>query len=98
MSMTHLSIQERFGGPGRADSPNAVVRFDNGPAYPITISNPFSDEEEDELEWYFEEHLAFPFTDKVRAQQAAASIVTFGKKLFSQIFDDNDVYAEYRAL
>ena len=93
--MALLSIQERSGG---SESSNAVVRFDNGPLYPITISNPFSDEEEQELEWYFEEHLEFPFTNKVRAQNAARSITTYGERLFKQVFGDNDVYAEYRAL
>src|SRR6266851_3264737 len=93
--MALLSIQERSRG---AESSIAVVRFDNGPLHPITISNPFSDEEEQELEWYFEEHLEFPFTNKVRAQNAARSITTYGEKLFKQVFGDNDVYAEYRAL
>ncbi|HBE27197.1 MAG TPA: Tfp pilus assembly protein PilF [Ktedonobacter sp.] len=93
--MALLSIQERSGG---SESSNAVVSFDNGPLYPITISNPFSDEEEQELEWYFEEHLEFPFTNKVRAQNAARSITTYGENLFKQVFGDNDVYAEYRAL
>ena len=55
----------------------------------ITIGNPSSDEEEQELEWYFEEHLAFPFTKKVRAQNAAKSITTYGEKLFRQVFEQN---------
>jgi tetratricopeptide (TPR) repeat protein len=93
--MALLSIQERSGG---SESSNAVVRFDNGPLYPITISNPFLDEEEQELEWYFEEHLEFPFTNKVRAQNAARSITTYAENLFKQVFGDNDIYAEYRAL
>src|ERR1700726_4285571 len=68
----------------------AVVRFNNGPINAINVSNPFSDEEEQELEWYFEEHLAFPFTRKVRAQKAAQRIPTYGEKLFNQVFEQND--------
>ena len=38
--------------------------------------------------WYFEEHLEFPFTRKVRAQNAATSIKTYGEELFKQVFGD----------
>lgn len=81
-----ISIQERGEIKGGWQ---AMVRFNNGPENFINISNPFSDEEEQELEWYFEEHLAFPFTKKVRAQNAAKSIPTYGEKLFSQVFEQN---------
>ena len=67
----------------------AVVRFNHGPEHAITVSDPFSPEEEHELAWYFEEHLEFPFTRKVRAQQAAQSISTYGEKLFNQVFAQN---------
>src|SRR5215469_405876 len=67
----------------------AVVRFNNGQEHAIKVSNPFSDEEERELAWYFEEHLAFPFTKKVRAQNAAQSIPGYGEKLFNQVFEQN---------
>ena len=91
--MPLIRIQERPGGP---DGPNAIVSFKNGPEYPITITNPFEEQQEQELEWYFEEHLEFPFTKKVRAQNAAASIKTYGEELFKQVFGDPDIYAEYR--
>jgi tetratricopeptide (TPR) repeat protein len=93
--MAVIRIQERPGGP---DGSNAVLSFDNGPEYPITIKDPFSEKDEHELEWYFEEHLEFPFTNKVRAQHAAASITTYGEALFKQVFGDPDIYAEYRGL
>src|SRR5579859_7642817 len=89
-----ISIQERGEIEGGWQ---AVVRFNNGPQHPITVSDPFSDEEEKELAWYFEEHLEFPFTKKVRAQQAAQSILTYGEKLFNQVFLQNDdARFEYR--
>ncbi len=83
--MTLIRIQERPNGPNGA---NAIVNFNNGPEYPITISDPFSEEEEKLLEWYFEEHLQFPFLEQVKAQQVAASIITYGEKLFQQIVGD----------
>ena len=93
--MPLIRIQER---PTAPDGPNAIVSFNNGPEYPIVITNPFEDQQEQELEWYFEEHLEFPFTKKVRAQNAAASIKTYGEELFKQVFGDPDIYAEYRTL
>ena len=93
--MALIRIQERIGGQ---DGSNAIVSFDHGPEYPITISDPFTKEEEQELEWYFEDHLTFPFTNKVRAQQAAASITTYGENLFKQVFGDAEIYAEYKVI
>ncbi len=93
--MAVIRIQERTGG---SEGTNAIVIFNNGPEYPITITDPFDDQQEQELEWYFEEHLEFPFTKKVRAQNAAVSITAYGENLFKQVFGDPDIYAEYRAL
>ncbi|MHB8600667.1 MAG: tetratricopeptide repeat protein, partial [Ktedonobacteraceae bacterium] len=78
---------------------SAVVSFNSGPEYPITVHDPFTKEQEQELEWYFEEHLQFPFTKKVRASEAAQSITTYGEALFRQVFisqDNPDIYANYR--
>ena len=91
--MPLIRIQERPGGPG---GPNAIVSFNNGPEYPITITDPFESQQEQELEWYFEEHLTFPFTQKVRAKHAAHSITTYGEALFKQVFSNPDLYADYR--
>jgi hypothetical protein len=94
--MVLISIQEQE-RPKRRNGWNAVVRFDNGPEHHITISNPFSDKQEKELEWYFEEHLEFPFTKKVRARNAATSITTYGEALFKQVFVKNaNVLVAYR--
>ncbi|MCA9797445.1 MAG: flagellar hook-basal body complex protein, partial [Candidatus Eremiobacteraeota bacterium] len=77
----------------------ATVQFADGAPYPITVSDPFSEAEEKRLEWYFERWLSFPFTDKVPAAEAAASVRTYGEALFEQVFRRNpDVYYEYRQL
>ena len=64
--MTLISISERT-SPG-PNGENATVSFDNGPLYPVTISDPFSEAEEQQLEWYFEKRLEYPFKDQVKAR------------------------------
>jgi hypothetical protein len=92
--MTLISIRERLGGPN--DS-NATVSFDGQGEYPISIRPPFAPEDEAQLEWYFEQHLQFPFTHKVKARAAAASIVTYGEALFNHVFADRQAFADYKA-
>jgi hypothetical protein len=75
----------------------ATVSFDHGPEYSITVSDPFSKEEEEKaLEWYFEEYLHFPFLEQVKYKQAAASITRYGEELFGQVFANHDAYSEYK--
>ncbi|MEI6758692.1 MAG: CHAT domain-containing protein, partial [Chlorobium sp.] len=82
------------------DSFTASVQFGiHGVPYPITVNNPHLPEKEQQLEWYFEEWLKFPFTDKVRAEDAAKSIRAYGESLFAQVFRSNpDIYHEYQQL
>ena len=61
------------------------------------MSDPFSAKEEKRLEWYFEEHLRFPFTNQIMAEAAAASIVPYGTALFDQVFADRRAYSAYAA-
>jgi hypothetical protein len=75
---------------------SASVRFDHGPKYPVTIHDPFSPEQEEELEWYFEEHLRFPFTKQVKARRAAVSIQTYGEHIFNEVFADRQAYSAYK--
>jgi hypothetical protein len=42
--------------------------------------------DEARLRWYFEEHLRFPFTQPVRAREAAESLITDGEALCMQVF------------
>ena len=75
-----------------------AIRFDHGPAYRLEVSNPFSEEEEKRLEWYFEQWLKFPFANQVKARKAAQSVVAYGEQLFKQVLrSDFGVYAQYKA-
>jgi len=84
-----ISVQQRSEQPDEAGNWQAIVRINNGPENHIIIGNPSAGEEEKELAWYFEEHLEFPFTNKVRARNAATSITTYGEKLFRQVIEQN---------
>ncbi len=93
--MATIRIQERAGG---TDEFQATISFNNGPEYALTIKNPFAQEEDDQLAWYFERYLRFPFTDQVKAREAAGSIARYGESLFKQVFEENhNVYARYKA-
>lgn len=93
--MTLISIREQaaVGENGQ----NAVLSFDGQGEYPLTIADPFSPEDEGRLEWYFEDHLRFPFTEQVRAKEAADSVIRYGEALFGQVFAAPDAHAEYKA-
>ncbi len=94
-AMTTITIRERT-SPG-PNGENATVSFDGGPQYDITVSDPFSEQQERQLEWYFEEHLVYPFTDQVKAEHCGESVTEYGETLFQQVFVDNhEVYSEYK--
>src|SRR5438128_692833 len=91
--MTLITIRER---PNDLTA-NATLEFDNGQQFPLTITDPFTPEKEQDLAWYFEEHLRFPFTNQVKAQHAAASVREYGETLFNQIFfADPEAYVSYK--
>jgi tetratricopeptide (TPR) repeat protein len=74
----------------------ATVRLGSeGAQHEITITNSFSEEQEKRLEWYFEEWLNFPFTDKVKAKEAEADILAYGENLFNQVFGTGSVIRDY---
>ena len=90
--MAVIRIREQKGGPNGA---NAKVIFENGEEYDIIIRDPFSEAEEQQLEWYFEDHLRFPFIKQIEASNVAKSITRYGEILFMQVFSNPDVYALY---
>ncbi|MGB5713424.1 MAG: CHAT domain-containing protein, partial [Waterburya sp.] len=65
--------------------------------YPISITNPFTEYDEQLLSWYFEGWLNQPHLNQVRAKAAEASVKTYGEELFKQVFQSNiDAYSEYK--
>jgi hypothetical protein len=72
-----------------------TVSIDGQTQYPVTLADPFTEQQERELEFYFEQWIRFPFDNQVIAQRAAASVQTYGESLFEQIFGDRRAYADY---
>ncbi len=94
--MPTITIRERAGSTEQVL--HATLIIDHANEFPIEIADPFSAEEEQRLEWYFEEHLRFPFTDQVKRDAAAASVKVYGEKLFDQVFKDRQAFSDYRQL
>lgn len=91
--MPTIQIQQHPNDPQKAS-----LRFSNGTEYAIDITPPFDDQQEQNLEWYFEEHLKFPFTNQVKFQQIGDSIKNYGENLFEQVFGQRKAYADYQAV
>ncbi|KAM3103620.1 tetratricopeptide repeat protein [Phormidesmis sp. 146-12] len=69
-----------------------------GSEFEIAVSDPFAEQDEKQLEWYFEEWIKFPFSDETIAQQVAESVRSYGENLFQQVFGDPEAYAAYKSL
>ncbi|GAP95147.1 tetratricopeptide repeat protein [Leptolyngbya sp. NIES-2104] len=76
---------------------NAIVSI-AGSQFEITVSDPFVEQDEQLLEWYFEEWIKFPFSDSTIAKRAADSVRSYGEALFRQVFRDADAYVLYKSL
>jgi tetratricopeptide (TPR) repeat protein len=91
--MTLIRIREQ---EGAAAGPNATLVFDDEEGYPLTIADPFSEQQEKLLAWYFEERFCSPFSGQEKAQRAADSIGAYGETLFEQVFADPRAHARYQ--
>jgi tetratricopeptide (TPR) repeat protein len=90
--MTLISIREI---EEDADGNNAEVCLDGGQKVKVKVTDPFTEEQEELLGWYFEDYIKFPFTDRVDAQRASESIKEYGEKLFNQVFDNSVINRRY---
>jgi tetratricopeptide (TPR) repeat protein len=73
------------------------VSFDADAEYDVVICDPATEAEEEEIGWYFEQHLRYPFLDIDREQHAVRQIAAYGESLFRQVFG-GEASHEYRAL
>ena len=89
--MSLIKIAECQGGPNEL---HVALSIDDGGEFVVGLALPFTPEEEQELEWYFEQRLREPFTGQVRAASAAQSVRRYGERLFSQLFADNEAHAQ----
>lgn len=74
------------------------VSWQHGSGAPISYArelpfvDPLSDEDRQELRWYLEEYLEFPYgAERDRAQEVERKIAIWGAALFGQIFAKSDL-------
>jgi len=94
--MTVIRIREL----GHQDQAFRVrVSFDDDAEYQVSVTDPADETTEENLAWYFEEHLRYPFLDKDKEEQAVQQIAEYGESLFLQVFggEANHDYRNLRA-
>ncbi|MDJ0682447.1 MAG: tetratricopeptide repeat protein [Xenococcaceae cyanobacterium MO_167.B52] len=92
--MTLITIREKS---QTAEGFEAELILEGRDNYPISITNPFEEYDEQLLSWYFEDWLNQPHLNQVRAEEAKASVKTYGQKLFKQVFQaDINAYSQYQ--
>src|SRR6266566_217864 len=79
---TVIQLIERSAEDGRF---RVRVQFPDA-EYDVDVTDPADQASEDELAWYFEEHLRYPFLDKDRERNAVQQITSYVTALFGQVF------------
>jgi tetratricopeptide (TPR) repeat protein len=92
---TVIRLSERSADDGKF---GVRVNFGGDAEYDVDVTDPADDASEQELAWYFEEHLRYPFLDKDRERDAVQRITAYGTALFGQVFggDGNHDYRKLR--
>jgi tetratricopeptide (TPR) repeat protein len=80
---TVIRLSERSAGDGKF---RVRVEFGGDAEYDVDVTDPADEAAEQELAWYFEEHLRYPFLDKDREREAVQRIGVYGEALFGQVF------------
>jgi tetratricopeptide (TPR) repeat protein len=73
------------------------VRFGDDTEYDVDVGDPADEACEQNLAWYFEEHLRYPFLDKDRERETVEQIAAYGTALFGQVFG-GEASHDYRTL
>lgn len=73
------------------------VSFDDEAEYQVTVTDPADEAVENNIAWYFENHLRYPFLDKDKEQRAVGQIAEYGQSLFRQVFG-GEASHDYRNL
>ena len=80
---TVIRLSERSADDGKF---RVRVEFGRDAEYDVDVTDPADEAAEQELAWYFEEHLHYPFLDKDREHDAVQRIGAYGEALFGQVF------------
>lgn len=98
--MPKITICERPSASSSASEGFAAAVRMSGAEYPIVVRDPFDEQQEQLLEWYFERWLERPYVKAygLRAETARQSIRDYGEALFDQVFADRRAYKGYADL
>ena len=75
-----------------------TITVNDGPEYNVQFPNLTNPEQEELLEWYFEQYLRYPFLNSERVHRAIDQIKQYGESLFSTLFNNPLLFSEYRNL
>src|SRR5215467_6229422 len=80
---TVIRLSERSAEDGKF---RVRVQFGDDAEYDVDVTGPADEACEQDLAWYFEDHLRYPFLDKDREQSAVGQIAAYGEAPFGQVF------------
>jgi len=86
--MPLITITER-------DTNQAEIAINRRGRYEASLSQPFNEEEQARLTWYFEEYVKERYFNHVRAEEVVASLQLYGTRLFEQLFANRVLYGQY---
>lgn len=65
---------------------NSLIQYSNS----IPVSNPLNTEEKEELRWYLEDYLIYPYGFEFRAKKVEDKMAQWGESLFNMVFTKSD--------
>ena len=96
--MRVITIEQNMEKPKDKEGYNVIVTVNNE-KFETIVENPFTEEAEEEIKWYFEDHMKLPTLNQPRFKRVRESIISYGESLFEQVFKaNNDLYFEYKSM
>ena len=78
-----------------ADQFQVMINIGEMEGIECSITNPFSQQEELDLEWYFEEYLRMPQMNNILFDKTRTSIAKKGEQLFETLFSERNLFRAY---
>jgi len=72
------------------------LSFDEKATFEVEVTHPHTPKTDEDLEWYFEDYIAEPYTAESKIKRIRNVIKDYGIKLFEQIFQNKAALGIYR--